>query len=560
MNDHLRADLDSGANVYDLPPADLDRVVKRARQRDRRRHRLTGSVAAVALLAGTFAAVQVANHDPKTKVASDAIAAHLGDAGIDWQRAGDPASTIAGWQQDMAEVGGQTYALSTAPGQAAADQPQPKVVWRSGDGLEWSQASTPDGLYVSDLAAGENQLYAIGTGPATSVTSGGRAVPEVRVGWSADGTANWQQQALPLDLQAIAAKATSVSARPVGVAVGANGVVAVVAVSAELDVPRLLPAGETAPHGWAITADGVDVLADGPECPAGMTIESPKGSLDSPRKASDTTSAVGRQYASYCFSPDGTGRSVEPTESRGVVAHHTWSDLHVDGDLLRAVQNQPFMFRADPGKAGFERTDVVNGATVSGGVGGAVVHADASGFTLVLASSQGTKDGFAEQVVLRSPDGRTWQEEAGALAGVDTVLAMGTVNGHLAVVGGGRSGGIYAELRPEGWQTTSLSQLLGVPDSGAVDTKSSWPSAAAIGPLGVVIGVTDATGDNSNSSVLASRDGSTWSRTSVDQLVGGRSSGVQRIVIKDDRAVATVSLPNPDGKTSRQVSVVGTPR
>ena len=67
-------------------------------------------------------------------------------------------------------------------------------------------------------------------------------------------------------------------------------------------------------------------------------------------------------------------------------------------------------------------------------------------------------------------------------------------------------------------------------------------------------------GDEVATSLLTSRDGVTWSRTSVDDLVGGSSYGVQRIVIKDDRAVAIVNQSNPGRAHTRQLAVVGTPR
>jgi hypothetical protein len=576
MNDHLRADLTSGADTFELPPGDLGAVVHRARRRNRRRHQLSASLAAVALAATTAVAIRAANPDaPKTNLAAEGTAGQLGDAGIDWSVADAPGTAISAWSyQGTTELGGRTYALSTAPGEKGGDGPLPPVLWRSSDGVEWEQATTPSGFRPNRLAAGDGRLYAIGTGPAT-------AAPSVHVGWSEGGEGAWADQALPLDLAGLRARSTEVQVVPTGVAADHGSVVVAVTVGAQLDVPKLLPAGETAPHGWYLAEDGVDVLGDGPECPAGTTADDPNpvarrkadaaGSIEANDEAkaakaaadgrtvappaagtTDPAGAVvqGQQYESWCYGADGTGRSYAPGEGRGVVAHHSWAELGVDGDLLRAVQGEPFLFRADAGSDRFERASVP--ATL-GVLGAPMIVADRDGFVLVGTDRKrvGPKVDRPQVVVLRSSDGRAWTPDAGALPGVDAVQATGTVDGHPAVVGSTPEGGTYAELWPEGWRVTSLSQLVGA-------GKGSWVGAAAIGPLGVVVSIGEAKGDVTTPSLLASRDGRTWSRTPVQDLLGGPGD-ITRIVIKDDRAVVT-AVRHVEGRTDQQVAVVGTPR
>jgi hypothetical protein len=260
--------------------------------------------------------------------------------------------------------------------------------------------------------------------------------------------------------------------------------------------------------------------------------------------------ASGQQYDSWCYGADGTGRSYAPGDGRGVVAHHTWAELGVDGDLLRAVQGEPFLFRADAGSDRFERATV---PSTLGVLGPPMVVADGKGFTLIGNDRKrvGPKRESAQLVVLSSTDGRTWVPDAQAIPGVDGVQAMGTVNGHPAIVGSSPDGGTYAELGPGGWRTTSLTQLVG-------GGTGSWVGAAAIGPLGVVVSVGAAKGDVTTPSLLASRDGQTWSRTSVADLIGGPGD-VTRIVIKDDRAVVT-AVSYGEGQKATQVPLVGTPR
>jgi hypothetical protein len=583
MNDQLRTDLASGADTFDLPPGDLGTVVQRGRRRSRRRHQLTASLAAVAVVATTVAAVRAANPDaPTTKFATQDDAAHLGDSGIEWAAAGAPETAISAWSyRGTAELDGRTYSLSTAPGKHETDQALPPVLWRSDDGVEWSQAPTPTSFFPSRLAAGDGRLYAIGTGPATSATGA-----SVHVGWSDGGDGAWQDRTLPIDTAGWARKVTDVFVLPVDVAAGHDAAVAVAGVSVDLDVPALLPAGETAPHGWYVADDGIDVLGAGPECPAGTSPENPDptarakmaqatGSKDttvvaadgkataandgttvSPRRTAvpDRTvdAPTGRQYDSWCWSADGTGQSYAPTAGRGVTAHHTWAELGIAGDLLRAVQGQPFVFRGD-GSGRFERADVPELA------GRAEVEATADGFVLAATGTPtkgvdpkgGTADGEGRApALLRSVDGRTWQS-GGNLPKVDDVLALGTVDGHLALVGSGPDGGTYAELGSAGWRTTSLNTLIDSPKGG-------WIGAAAIGPLGVVASLGQSKGDVSSTSIVASRDGRTWSRTPLDDLIGGPGD-VARIVIKDDRAVVT-AVAYADGQKARQVAVVGTPR
>ena len=76
-----------------------------------------------------------------------------------------------------------------------------------------------------------------------------------------------------------------------------------------------------------------------------------------------------------------------------------------------------------------------------------------------------------------------------------------------------------------------------------------------MGLLDDVVGA--AKGDDQTTSILASRDGDTWSRTRLADLAGGEGY-VDRIVIRDDRAVLSASTI-VDGK-SRRLAIVGTPR
>ncbi|MGH9154889.1 MAG: hypothetical protein ACRD1K_03345 [Acidimicrobiales bacterium] len=113
-----------------------------------------------------------------------------------------------------------------------------------------------------------DRLYAVGTGQATAAV-GGRPVSDLLVGWSDDAGRSFQRSRLPVDLAAVAARTTRFSVGESEVAAGPTGTVVVARLYAQLNLNGLLPAGATAPNGWATSATGVDLLGPGipPPCP-----------------------------------------------------------------------------------------------------------------------------------------------------------------------------------------------------------------------------------------------------------------------------------------------------
>ena len=211
-----------------------------------------------------------------------------------------------------------------------------------------------------------------------------------------------------------------------------DAVVAIASLMAELDVPALLPAGQTAPHGWAITDTGVDVLGDGPRCPAN-TSSSPPGEPDK-RGAIEANEPddARREYPSACFKADGGAVKTTPQDSRGVAASYTWEQLHVDGDLLKAVRNDAIVFRAAAGSTDFKRID----APAVGALGGpGLLESDGDGLLIVGQKStiSGNMDKTAA-TILRSGDGRTWTEGE-APQGFGYAHAVGRLGGSTVIVG-----------------------------------------------------------------------------------------------------------------------------
>ncbi|MPY92854.1 MAG: hypothetical protein GEV08_07220 [Acidimicrobiia bacterium] len=539
-------------------------------------------MAVLAAAAGSLALVAEEEGRP---VATEG--ASLGDVGLSWARA-DPATGL-GHADGMSGLG-TLYALSTAPGQA--DLEGPATLWRSEDGVDWATLATlSDDLYLSDLATGpgdDGRFYAVGTGTATAGVDGG-APGGLLVGWSDDGGETWQRQALPVDLASIAAASTFSGAASTTVAAGPAGVLALTVITAELDVPALLPDGVGAPNGWAVTATGVDLLGSaGPvECPAGSSDRpaarpapepavSDGAGIDGPRPAvAPSTSAPeegglgtdpqgstpparpGRVGAKWCFDDGGRAvASASPQEAQGVIASYTFAELGVDGDLLRAVRREPIAFLAAPGTTEFERVELPQLGPVASDV---LLRSSEDGFELVAGSFVEGTGTSLDVTVLRSEDGRSWVPTASA-GGLQWVAAIGELDGRTTLVGQGEDGpALVREDGAGGWVTTSL---LDVADPALVAGRDLYLGSAGIGPLGVVVGATaiDPATTEPTQVLLASRDGSTWADWSVEELAGEPVGEVLRAHVSGQRALVTVTLPSGGGDDEpRQAVLVGSP-
>lgn len=553
MND-LDLELTAAARDYDVPPGDVSAVLDRARRRARRRHRLFAATAVVALAGASLAMIDLGDDGDRTPIAAlGSPGPHAGDAGITWQ-AVEPTSALGLMRSDAAvQSGDLLYALSTAPGEADPLKPAPLRVWTSTDGVDWSAGpERPDDLYLSELAARDERIYAVGTGQASAAVVDGRSIPEVRVGWSDDGADSWRTAPLDIDLAGIAEHATSIGlGGQQSVAAGAAGAVAVVGVSAELDVPEVLPPGDTAPDGWAVTPTGIDVLgppSDHDPCPQ----PTPSTSLGT--GPGDKTGAH-RVWPTYCGRDGGTSTVVTPQDARGVVRSYTWDELGVGGDLRRAVLGQPFAFAADADGTTFERIELpevsmpASFATLAGGD---------DGFTLVLSAV----DRETDSRYLQSADGRAWTIADTSPSGLQWVGAAGTVGGHTVLAGSDRDGHPLAVIgsAAAGWQSTRLDELV---DPALVDGRQVYWGGGGVGPLGIVAvaTITDDKRDDVDTVLLVSRDGETWDVRNLDELAGEPVQGIGRVVVTADRIVVSV-IPRREraaGAHLPQVALVGTP-
>jgi hypothetical protein len=546
----LEDELRRNAARVPVPPGDLPAVV--ARSRRRRQHRAMAAGTSLAVVAATITGLALNRGGGGSRQVSVGVAAtnppvRQGDAGIRWQRSTPHAGLGYAYSVSAA---GSLYAISTAPGVSQPNGPT-SALYTSSDGVDWTAATGPSDLSLADLAAIGNRLYVVGTGSATAVV----ATP--KVGYTDDKSGTWHQTALPIDTGAITAKASMLNGEVIKIAAGPKGVVAVALISAVLDIPKLLPAGVTAPNGWALSATGIDVLGTGPVCPVGTS--SSKPGLSS-RKAGvvvptgESSPGPSQLSPTPCFAADGGSYAmVKPQTSRGVVASYTWAQLGVSGDLLQAAQGEPFVFFSTDGST-FKRialpVSISSTALVQ-------VAADASGFSLLMEDSSGAAS------VFHSTDGSTWQQDPALPGGFSDVTAVGRLGGRTVVVGNTSTGVQGTQTAPApaaapaaatldggSWAVSSLRGVLTSADTKAV------VEAADVGPLGVAVVV----GGASTTDVLFSQDGTTWSDQPLSQLVTGDITDVANVVVTANRAVVTVQLATPKqvGPVPEAV-VVGTP-
>ncbi len=423
------------------------------------------------------------------------------------------------------------------------------MLYRSSDGVDWAPTgrATAD-LYLADLSTRGDRLYAVGTETASVVTTSGRPVADLAVGWSDDAAQTWRRTKLDVDLAAIAAKTTDVEVGSLSIAAGPGGVVAVAGVTAQLDLAKVLPAGVDVPNGWAMTDTGIDILGSGSACPDGTTAGPPGMVMPTIRPGTAPRPGQLRNHA--CYRADGSQVLVTPEQSHSVERSFTWVELGIGGDVLRAVQGTPTAFWSGDGEA-FERVDVPFGHLNS-----LQVTAAGTGFAMV---GQELVGGATKAGMVRSADGRHWAAADGP-PGIALATSVGQVKGRLAVVGMGERGPVSAVLDGGTWTAGSLSDLLGTAGTGP---RPGTLAGAAVGPSGLVAVVQAHVDPPRNPSgadyqVLFSRDGLTWSSQPLAALIDGPVARIGSVTVTDSKVIVTAIPPSPSTPADRATVVVGT--
>jgi len=385
-----------------------------------------------------------------------------------------------------------------------------------------------------------------------------------------------------MDTAAISSGTTGDAEEALSVATGAKGTVVATALGAELDLPRFLPPGVTAPNGWAVTATGVDILARSTAtCPAGTAVQSgapsPSGQVDAvpcmpPGSGSramlkalafappnDITSAtptpaspgipsgvtqVGPNAVSRATPPAAsTVTQVTPQAAYGVSRSYTWAQLGISADVQRAVLGAPFAYYSADGTT-FTPVTLPVAAEAAGQI---TIAADADGFTLAASGALGPA------YVLRSTNGTNWSTVGAPLSGSDAV-AVGQLDGQVAMVSQDSTGIVLSTLGADGqWTNSQLdNSLLGGAGSIGLD-------GAAFGPLGVVVLASSSSPSATTNTVAFSADGTHWSAQPVGQLVSTAVDAFNPIVTASNVIVSVALQTTSPSQVPQTVALVGSP-
>jgi hypothetical protein len=542
LHDHL----DDLARATDVPAGDLDAVVRRGRRRANRARAGVGLVAVIAAITTGAVIIGGGDADETPIAAGDATNATTGDTGVTWTVA-EPTSALSQMGRPAAAAGTQLYALSTAPGQAPTDRPTPLRVWSSSDGVDWSDAGEPTGdIYLSDLDATDGRLYAVGTGPATAATTASGTVPEMLIGSSDDGGASWQTGGVDIDLAGIAEHSTSMSWAQRDVATSGDAVVALVGVHAELDVRELLPEGDDAPNGWAITSTGIDVLGPAPDepCPKG-------GGARTAPTAIGNEPPPARVWGYTCDDGSGGYTTTSPQDAHGVERSYTWDELGVSGDLLDATLGHPSAYvRTADGT--FQRVEIPATDTEAGW---STLTGGAAGFDIIVNPADGSAP-----TRLHSADGVTWTQGAPLPGGLAWIATAGTLGDRTVFQGSTETNQPLAIV---GDTVVNPSDVLG---DAAAGHELYW-AGGAVGDAGVVMivglapkdpEITEYDSDDIQLVAMWSRDGTTWEYRTLDELAGQHVGTVTSAAVTADRFVVTTAVGERDAQGHlRQLALVG---
>lgn len=514
MRDDHRFDryLTVRARGIELPPASITSVIDRAARRHRHRRAAVSACTAVAVLT---AAVSVANLDgsPSTEqVVARPAGGILVDSSLAWTTVA-PKSGLSWSHSTVFGPGNAIYSLSTAPGSVQDDQgSSPAVLYRSADGVEWTPIELPSNLNASSLATTDHTLYAIGTAPA------GGNLRAVQLASTANG-GTWSKATLPLDVGALETRyGVKIGMGRLSVASDGTRVLVAARLQAVDGIERHLPSTIDTSGGFQVSERGIDVYSK-------VDVETAKGS-----PPLDKREAVTR---------------VAPTVS----ASFTWQELGIDDSLRSLILGETRLFVADDGRT-FIESKLPTTVRYFG-----AVFATTGGFRIY-----GSTDISVSRFdAWRSIDGHEWTADvSGATAGY--LLASGLREGRVALVSavdraGSSNQDVFVKMeQPDGtWSDFEVNDLL---RRAGLEGEFYPSSAAAVGPLGVALVVSEQRSDDTQRSYLVTTaDGIEASIIDLNPLLEGGYPGDVRVGA--DAISVTVSGPAMNGPVRL---VVGTPK
>ncbi|MCU4183303.1 hypothetical protein K6U06_02950 [Acidiferrimicrobium sp. IK] len=557
-------------------PGNVGRVIARGHRRRRQGRTVVAAVAFVAGGSGTGLVIagQGSSHANRqlrmggstSQGAQSATAPSASTPRLVWtaSSAGTPSLYMptVGYVSTLGS-GQAVYAVSSGPGEIANQSgPLTSTLYQSADGKTWTVAAAPAGLHVDNLAVDGSQVYAVGTGPANAASGGGSLGGGFQVASRAGTSGAWSTATLPISLGAPAG-ALNVSDSTSSVAAGPKGTLALVGISASLNLPALLPHASI--NYWTASRSGVELLgapdpnACGTGQPAtfgGATTSAGNLPATTPAGAAADAAKMAAKLGDVAPSLPPAGSRIDTLDCNGaqgatlipadkaytVTASYSWSQLGISPQAAAVVDGQPLAFWSANGKA-FQQVQLP--AAVSSG--DMHVAAGPDGFALTAGATAAAGGG---DLLVRSADGTTWNTVPGASAG-GTFDGVGYVGGVLTTIRTTSARDVQAvSYRGSVPTVTDLSALahVTVPDKSGADQ-------ASFGPLGVVTDIYTPGG----TTVLYSGGGS-WSTYDLQALAGTSEQLLLSDAVVGSSDVVLTATPSaaPNGP-AQQINIVGTP-
>lgn len=510
---------------------------------------------------------------------------------------------------------GPFVAWSTAPGRTEDYRP---TLWRSEDGQRWQQIETDPDFVARNIAEYNGTFLTFGTSPATAA----ERQSDLSIGTSTDGGLTWQRSVLPLDttdlaqepgVQGVGVTATSMATSTAGVLLSAQ-------VNAIVGLDTLLPP-EYRNAAWNLSDDGIEVPTDA-ACQSTATSVVVGGVASTVAAGTDTTAAacevtlftwaelgiseraaaaVMRPELQLFFSSDGTNfQQIEsPT---GFDVNWTYARLTSFGDGFAALVNDAngrsrLLSTADGrswtdlGEVPLDSPESIDewggqlvltgwGAVFGGRSLIAVRDAAGNWATTDLRSFLQPGDGVLPTLgtshLAVGPTGITiigWltadpvAEIGGVSVPLDGGVSVQVADTSLSHLVYGPDGALLAEVTFEQSSAPDLVTPIRDDTYGVrweVRTDAGGPVVATYSADELQRAVSDSGAYDEYRSqllVLHSSDGVSWSRESLDEVVGAKVAGSGGIRLAGNQVIVAANLvddPNPDG-TPKQVLMIGTP-
>ncbi len=521
LDDRLSQHLQSAAAGLRVAEAGAETVSRQGRRRRVRSRIAVAGVTVSVVVVAAVGAFALVDRDDETIVqvgspAGDGVGEGLDstavESALEWREAApDSAASAIGYVNGVEGSDGALYAVSTEPGRFDYSEANPQgpgqALYRSTDGgVNWEPVSSNADLWIADLDASADRIYAVGTAPAQAGTTPTARTGDLVVASSTDGGTTWTNALLPLDVVPDHSVSGVYGAQ---VVVGPAGVVTAVPTTVQRDMEALVP-GVDLRWGWQPTDTGLAVYGE-PEdfdassrldwCPQEWVLEGP----------SDEPNGTGGYFR--CVHPETDDASFEfgagLVIGSIVAAEYTWADLGLESYADLVSTTVQMFFSADGST--FEAVAIPAGVGINGSI---ELVTTETGFLAAVNSYATPESTVADSALLRSGDGRSWTATAPPASGGGYPAAFGVIGDRIVWVSTDFAGRSVIESTADGttWDAIELSSdIAGLIESQLESTSIQvWIERAAVGSGGaaVVLSVVETTQEGASATTIVPQDSS----------------------------------------------------